>query len=66
MEYLPAGSLKEYLPRYKAQTDLKRLLSYAVQICKVCLTSISYNTLGLSASEMDRMHKSDPGFGSVS
>ncbi|KAJ8357269.1 hypothetical protein SKAU_G00200630 [Synaphobranchus kaupii] len=34
MEYLPAGSLKEYLPRYKAQTDLKRLLSYAVQICQ--------------------------------
>ncbi|XP_061098579.1 tyrosine-protein kinase JAK1-like isoform X1 [Conger conger] len=34
MEYLPAGSLKEYLPRYKAQTDLKRLLSYAIQICQ--------------------------------
>ncbi|KAJ8409417.1 hypothetical protein AAFF_G00228180 [Aldrovandia affinis] len=34
MEYLPAGSLKDYLPRYKAQTDLKRLLSYAVQICQ--------------------------------
>ncbi|XP_064194515.1 tyrosine-protein kinase JAK1-like isoform X1 [Anguilla rostrata] len=34
MEYLPAGSLKEYLPRYKAQTDLKRLLSYGVQICQ--------------------------------
>ncbi|XP_036409514.1 tyrosine-protein kinase JAK1-like isoform X1 [Megalops cyprinoides] len=34
MEYLPAGSLKEYLPRNKAKTDLKRLLSYAVQICQ--------------------------------
>ncbi|KAG9343419.1 hypothetical protein JZ751_013583 [Albula glossodonta] len=34
MEYLPAGSLKEYLPRNKAQTDLKRLLSYAIQICQ--------------------------------
>ncbi|CDR07788.1 unnamed protein product, partial [Oncorhynchus mykiss] len=35
MEYLPAGSLKEYLPRNKSQTSLKRLLSYAVQICQV-------------------------------
>uniref|UniRef100_A0A8K9XDJ4 Tyrosine-protein kinase n=1 Tax=Oncorhynchus mykiss TaxID=8022 RepID=A0A8K9XDJ4_ONCMY len=34
MEYLPAGSLKEYLPRNKSQTSLKRLLSYAVQICQ--------------------------------
>ncbi|XP_036410281.1 tyrosine-protein kinase JAK1 isoform X1 [Megalops cyprinoides] len=34
MEFLPAGSLKEYLPKYKAQTDLKMLLMYAVQICK--------------------------------
>ncbi|KAL4635021.1 tyrosine-protein kinase JAK1 isoform X1 [Arapaima gigas] len=34
MEYLPAGSLKEYLPQNKARTDLKRLLNYAVQICK--------------------------------
>uniref|UniRef100_A0A8C9QXN2 Tyrosine-protein kinase n=1 Tax=Scleropages formosus TaxID=113540 RepID=A0A8C9QXN2_SCLFO len=34
MEYLPAGSLKEYLPRNKAHTDLKRLLNYAVQVCK--------------------------------
>uniref|UniRef100_A0A4W4EQ74 Tyrosine-protein kinase n=1 Tax=Electrophorus electricus TaxID=8005 RepID=A0A4W4EQ74_ELEEL len=34
MEYLPAGSLKEYLPRNKSQIDLKTLLSYAVQICQ--------------------------------
>ncbi|KAJ8270270.1 hypothetical protein GJAV_G00112360 [Gymnothorax javanicus] len=34
MEFLPAGSLKEYLPRNKSHTDLKRLLSYAVQICQ--------------------------------
>uniref|UniRef100_A0A8B9JIA3 Tyrosine-protein kinase n=1 Tax=Astyanax mexicanus TaxID=7994 RepID=A0A8B9JIA3_ASTMX len=27
MEYLPAGSLKEYLPRNKAQTDLKTLVN---------------------------------------
>ncbi|XP_030647905.1 tyrosine-protein kinase JAK1 [Chanos chanos] len=34
MEYLPAGSLKEYLPRNRMQTDLKTLLSYAIQICQ--------------------------------
>lgn len=35
MEYLPAGSLKDYLPWRKHQTDLKRLLHYALQICQV-------------------------------
>ncbi|XP_035270395.1 tyrosine-protein kinase JAK1 isoform X1 [Anguilla anguilla] len=34
MEYLPAGSLKEYLPRNKANIDLRMLLRYAVQICE--------------------------------
>ncbi|XP_046708701.1 tyrosine-protein kinase JAK1-like isoform X2 [Silurus meridionalis] len=34
MEYLPAGSLKEYLPRNKAQTNQERLLLYAIQICQ--------------------------------
>uniref|UniRef100_A0A8C2IFB5 Tyrosine-protein kinase JAK1 n=1 Tax=Cyprinus carpio TaxID=7962 RepID=A0A8C2IFB5_CYPCA len=34
MEFLPAGSLKEYLPRNKAHIDLKTLLNYAVQICQ--------------------------------
>ncbi|XP_037626699.1 tyrosine-protein kinase JAK1 [Sebastes umbrosus] len=34
MEYLPLGSLKEYLPRNKSKTSLKTLLSYSVQICK--------------------------------
>ncbi|XP_064845236.1 tyrosine-protein kinase JAK1-like [Oncorhynchus masou masou] len=34
MEYLPAGSLKEYLPHNRGQTSLKTLLSYAVQICQ--------------------------------
>uniref|UniRef100_A0A6Q2ZBP5 Tyrosine-protein kinase n=1 Tax=Esox lucius TaxID=8010 RepID=A0A6Q2ZBP5_ESOLU len=34
MEYLPAGSLKEYLPRNRAQTRPETLLSYAVQICQ--------------------------------
>ncbi|KAM6962594.1 tyrosine-protein kinase JAK1 [Aplochiton taeniatus] len=34
MEFLPAGSLKDYLPRHKAKTDLNTLLSYAMQICQ--------------------------------
>ncbi|XP_075944444.1 tyrosine-protein kinase JAK1 [Anarhichas minor] len=34
MEYLPLGSLKEYLPRNKAKTSLSTLLSYSIQICK--------------------------------
>lgn len=34
MEYLPAGSLKEYLPRNKAKTSEHRLLLYALQICQ--------------------------------
>uniref|UniRef100_A0A3B5AH25 Tyrosine-protein kinase n=1 Tax=Stegastes partitus TaxID=144197 RepID=A0A3B5AH25_9TELE len=34
MEYLPMGSLKEYLPRNKCKTSLSTLLSYSVQICR--------------------------------
>ncbi|XP_056133885.1 tyrosine-protein kinase JAK1 [Lampris incognitus] len=34
MEYLPAGSLKDYLPRNRSKTSLNVLLSYAVQICQ--------------------------------
>ncbi|KAF3690673.1 Tyrosine-protein kinase JAK1 [Channa argus] len=34
MEYLPQGSLKEYLPRHKSKTSLSTLLSYSMQICK--------------------------------
>nr|XP_020458384.1 tyrosine-protein kinase JAK1 [Monopterus albus]XP_020458385.1 tyrosine-protein kinase JAK1 [Monopterus albus] len=34
MEYLPLGSLKEYLPRNKCKTNLSTLLSYSIQICK--------------------------------
>lgn len=34
MEYLPAGSLKDYLPRNKASINQKRLLLYALQICQ--------------------------------
>lgn len=35
MEFLPSGSLKEYLPHNKNKINLKQLLRYAVQICKV-------------------------------
>ncbi|KFP32642.1 Tyrosine-protein kinase JAK1, partial [Colius striatus] len=34
MEFLPSGSLKEYLPRNINKINLKQLLRYAVQICK--------------------------------
>ncbi|XP_035997541.1 tyrosine-protein kinase JAK1 [Fundulus heteroclitus] len=34
MEYLPLGSLKEYLPRNKSKTSLADLLSYSIQICR--------------------------------
>ncbi|XP_013926950.1 PREDICTED: tyrosine-protein kinase JAK1-like [Thamnophis sirtalis] len=34
MEFLPSGSLKEYLPRNKSKISLKQQLKYAVQICK--------------------------------
>lgn len=41
MEYVPLGSLKDYLPRHKKDTSLATLLSYSVQICKVRLLSAS-------------------------
>ncbi|XP_074524067.1 tyrosine-protein kinase JAK1 [Halichoeres trimaculatus] len=34
MEYVPLGSLKEYLPRNKSKTSLNTLLSYSIQICE--------------------------------
>nr|XP_034978672.1 tyrosine-protein kinase JAK1 [Zootoca vivipara]XP_034978673.1 tyrosine-protein kinase JAK1 [Zootoca vivipara] len=34
MEFLPSGSLKEYLPLNKNKIGLKQQLKYAVQICK--------------------------------
>nr|WTM56510.1 JAK1 protein [Lateolabrax maculatus] len=34
MEYVPLGSLKEYLPRNKSKTSLSTLLSYSIQICQ--------------------------------
>ncbi|KAF7657152.1 hypothetical protein LDENG_00031210 [Lucifuga dentata] len=51
MEYLPSGSLKEYLPRNKSRTNLNTLLSYAIQICKgmVYLGSQNYIHRDLAA-----------------
>lgn len=43
MEYLPLGSLKEYLPKYKSKTSLGTLLSYATQICQVFPLTITHN-----------------------
>ncbi|KAK7158820.1 hypothetical protein R3I94_005226 [Phoxinus phoxinus] len=34
MEYMPAGSLKEYLPNNKSNVTQKKLLLYALQICQ--------------------------------
>nr|XP_021504487.1 tyrosine-protein kinase JAK1 [Meriones unguiculatus] len=34
MEFLPSGSLKEYLPKNKNKINLKQQLKYAIQICK--------------------------------
>ncbi|XP_061739681.1 tyrosine-protein kinase JAK1 [Nerophis ophidion] len=34
MEYLPLGSLKDYLPGNKSKTSLSTLLSYSTQICR--------------------------------
>lgn len=41
MEYVPLGSLKEYLPRHKKGTSLNTLLNYSMQICKVRLVSVA-------------------------
>lgn len=54
MEYLPAGSLKDYLPRHKAQTSQERLLLYAIQICQVLNSSSS------SSSSEDRCSNCPP------
>lgn len=37
MEYLPFGSLRDYLAKNKERIDHKKLLHYSSQICKVCL-----------------------------
>lgn len=42
MEYLPYGSLRDYLIKHKDRFDSKKLLHYASQICKVtqCYTEM--------------------------
>ena len=35
MEYLPYGSLRDYLVKYRERLDSQKLLHYASQICKV-------------------------------
>lgn len=35
MEYLPYGSLRDYLIKHKDRFESKKLLHYASQICKV-------------------------------
>ena len=35
MEYLPYGSLRDYLIKHKERFDFNKLLHYASQICKV-------------------------------
>lgn len=35
MEYLPYGSLRDYLQKHKDRIDHKKLLQYTSQICKV-------------------------------
>ncbi|XP_053322034.1 tyrosine-protein kinase JAK2 [Spea bombifrons] len=34
MEYLPYGSLRDYLQKHKERLDFKKLLQYSTQICK--------------------------------
>ncbi|KAM4708475.1 tyrosine-protein kinase JAK2 [Discoglossus pictus] len=34
MEYLPYGSLRDYLQKHKERLDFKKLLQYSAQICK--------------------------------
>ncbi|XP_060890941.1 tyrosine-protein kinase JAK1 [Labrus mixtus] len=34
MQYVPLGSLKDYLPRNRNKTNLNTLLSYSIQICE--------------------------------
>lgn len=37
MEYLPHGSLRDYLIKHRDHFDTKKMLHYASQICKVIL-----------------------------
>lgn len=41
MEYLPHGSLRDYLIKHRERFDSGKLLQYASQICKVLLGSLA-------------------------
>lgn len=47
MEYLPHGSLRDYLVKNKDRFDYKKLLLYASQICKVqdCYSAVHCKTV---------------------
>ena len=40
MEYLPFGSLRDYLIKNKERIDQKKLVHYTSQICKVPLSNL--------------------------
>lgn len=40
MEFLPFGSLRDYLSKNKERFDHTKLLLYATQICKVLKTPV--------------------------
>lgn len=49
MEYLPYGSLRDYLIKHRERFEATKLLLYASQICKVrcgCRTKTSARSLG--------------------
>lgn len=49
MEYLPYGSLRDYLIKHRERFEVAKLLLYASQICKVtrgCRTNTSAHSLG--------------------
>jgi serine/threonine protein kinase len=45
MEYLPYGSLRDYLVKYRERFNSQKLLHYASQICKVQRPGSSYTRL---------------------
>lgn len=52
MEYLPLGSLKDYLTKNKNRTNLSTLLSYSEQICQVTPVVFFYTQLPLRANQL--------------
>lgn len=56
MEYLPFGSLRDYLIKHKDHFDSMKLLHYASQICKVKWCSILTAVLFLSCDNIEQFH----------